>query len=266
MSHNQSRQEIEEEKAQWSMKFFDYAESPIKEWIAAELEETIETIFDDYKDESDVISMEIDKEYYLCYLTHCPVETNNGSAFCLTSEELKKHENLQKATSIMFDAVYTVFPPVVKTMTNLFHRMEDVFPKFDEKTMSFSFFMVNKYQIMHDQGFMTLNKIQEQWNRLIGVSNEEADSIREKLDQLRTKTVENINLCTVEKITNQEKICKEANAKYEKSPKLYLVLEKNTKPNEESIMRRLPEFGLKYQDPDEETYIDKLKREQNINE
>ena len=29
-------------------------------------------------------------------------------------------------------------------------------------------------------------------------------------------------------------------------------------------MKRLPEFGMKYQDPDEENYIDKLKKEQDI--
>ena len=81
MSEEKTRQEALEEKKKWSIKYFDYAESAIKEWIALELEESVELLFDDYNDESDFISINVADDNYTFYLTPFPNELTDDSAF-----------------------------------------------------------------------------------------------------------------------------------------------------------------------------------------
>lgn len=259
-----TRQEEIEEKKKWALKYFDYAEDPIKEWIAAQLEETVDILFDDYKQMSDIISTEIDKVYYTLYLTPFPSELRNGTAFNLSKEQFRTMPKLQKAASKMFEAVYTVFPPVIKTMTNMTHRLEDVFPEFDEDLMCFRFRMVNKYEIIKNQAIQMLDKIRDQFERIKDKEGEEFEKISEQLKSLQIEQINKLNGISASDCSAQEEKCGLANESFNKGARLYMVLDVNVKPDDDVIMKRLPDFGLKYQDPDEENYIDRYKREQQI--
>ena len=68
MEGEKSKQEEIEDEKKWAMKYFDYAEDAIKEWISLQIKEEISIVFDDYKNSTDVITTEIDDIYYTLYL------------------------------------------------------------------------------------------------------------------------------------------------------------------------------------------------------
>jgi hypothetical protein len=251
----------QEEQKKWALKCFDYAEDPIKEWIAAQLDETVETLFDDYSEESDILSIEVDKAHYTFYLTCYPTDLRNDTAFHIDKEYFLSHPKLQKAASILFDAVYMVFPPVVKTMTNMGHRIEDVFPDFEEKNMCFRFRMVNKFEMLKRQALQTLEQIRENFAKIEGKTDEQFTEIREKLTTLQKEQLDKLNSLGEAVIAEQEAKCQLQNETFRLGKRLYIAVEKNMKQQDDDIMKRLPDFGLKYQDPEEETAIEAYKKE-----
>jgi hypothetical protein len=93
---------------------------------------------------------------------------------------------------------------------------------------------------------------------------EQADEIRAKIAEIEKKAMIDHNAITLDQIAAQQVICDVTNETLKQAPRLCIVLKKGKHLNEEHIMQRLPEFGLKYQDPDEETLVDKMKKEHNI--
>lgn len=297
---DKSKQEALEEKKKWSVKYFDYAESPIKEWIAAHVGESVEVMFDDYNDYSELLSVEIGQEHYTFYLTPFPNNVQDANArnsdaakdtakdtpstpaipatpvilatpaiptaFDISKQEFKEKHQLQKAAVMMFEAVYTVFTAVIKSMPRLPAELEDIFPDFNETGMYFIFRKANKAQIEKTNCEKMLCQISEQYERIKDRVGAEADELRNKLVKLQKEQLDKRNEITDEMIRKNEEHCNAANASLANGEKLYIVLEKNVKPNDESIMRRLPEFGLKYQDPTEETAVEKFKKEYDVNE
>lgn len=264
-----SKADAEAEKQKWSAKYFDFSESAIKEWIADVFGEEPETLFDDYTGEADVLNIKSGDDSYTLYLTPFPP---NDPAFGISKTELMEDKEIQRASSMMYEAVYTVYAPVAKTMSSMVHLVEDVFPMFDEKEMCFKLVAMNAPYMKRMQLEKTFEEVEKQAARLAAVpeselSKETVQELESKLEAVRAETIAGINEITNDICKAAQDMCNERNAKFDEGSKLYVCLEKNKEDIDEELKhKRLPQFGLKYQDPDEEDYIDRLKKEFNIND
>jgi len=313
---NLSKAEILEEQQKWAMKYFDLAETPIKEWIADYLEEDPEVLFEDYKETYDIISTEADGQYYTFYLstddsTDSNIDelklddstddnTDNTDELKLddstddnTSElklndndtnndtddntsELKLNDNLpyfnvtkqiiQRSLSIkhavgsLLQSVYTVYPAVSKTMVNLKHRIEGIMPEFVEHDMYFRLKMINIPYAKKQQALQPIPEIQEQLRKIENVETPEVNKIRQQLSDLYNEQLNKFNSISEQEVSDAEKQCKLENEKLKHGPFLYVHANKNNHLDNDIIYKRLPQFGLRYQDPEDETLIDKLKK------
>jgi hypothetical protein len=267
-SKAKTRLETEADKKKWAMKHFDYAESAIKEWVADILEEDIDTLFDDYTGESDIIGVKSDNDTYTMYLTSFP---EHDLHFDINREELKANHDLSKATSIMYDSVNTTYMPVIKTMSSMNHRMENIFPKFDEDNMCFYLVMTNKHHMERMRIMHSLRKIEDNIEKIKNIPEDRRESVdgKKAYNQIiayRNELIGQFNDIDVDMCRDLQKIVDDRNVELEAATKLYICFEKNKENIDQSILlKRMPEFGMRYQDPDEDTYIDKFKEEFNIN-
>ena len=261
MSEN-SQQEILEEQKKYAMKFFDYAESPIQKWLALYYNEPVKVLFPDFKDESDLISVEFDGNYYILYITE---KKSVGNSFDLTTME--KSNSIKKAASLLFDAVRNTFFPIAKTITNHKEECSLLIPMFDDKTMSFELRAFNRLAMEREQCDKELVQIGVQLKRLGEQSNikaahkKQAAQLRKQLNEMQIRSLEKFNSIPINKVKEMDERCLELNKKLATSQRLYMILGKNAKPTEDTVAKRLPAFGLSYQDPDEDNYIDKLRDE-----
>jgi hypothetical protein len=313
----------QEERKKQALKYFDYAENPIKEWIATQLGEDSGVLFDKIADQYDLISVEVDQQYYHVSLSNNPEElfdvvvkldkedakqegtdnkedtTNKNTstneentnqdntptntttntitcktAFNIPKERLCNMHKLRRAASVMYDAVYSVYPFVVKTMDKEFqHHLEDVFPYFNEPLMCFEFKKVNKLNILKTQAKNTLMDATNQLGRVEKGLQEKTDKehraklldIKKKLIALQDESMEKHNKITDDMIREQEHACDEANKVFQTGQKLYIVLEQNKSLDDEIIYKRLPDIGTKFQDP-EEDILQAYKKEHGVDE
>ncbi len=277
-----SRAEIAQERAAYTDKFFSCAESPIQEWIAAYIGKPVTELFSDYRDESDVIGFMHDSKHYNTYV----VTMSADSESLVDANVMKVSEKARKACSMLYDAVREVFMAVTGSLAESLEKsdtsdasistndtqktvelVKSLMPVFVEAKMAFAIKRVNRKA-------MQLQAAQAQRTQLLnflrqapkdGISVEQKELIQETFDQLNKVFTET----TQEALDAEEKLCKETNAKSETLDWMHIVLEESDPNDVETInesMKRLPMFGLQFQDPDEENYIDKLKKEQNINE
>lgn len=280
------------EQKKWAMKYFDYADVPIKEWISAVLDEDTSHLFDDYDEdnnETDILNVKDENNNtFSFYLTAFPED--DKPTFVLTPEEVKESPKLSRAMKLMFDSVYTVFPPVVKTMSNMNHRMEDIFPVFDDKYHAFKLtrvnglahkrmgLMKNMEQIIYQFGQLT-EKTQE-LDRTIKQAEEKNDievlnvlhqkkqqsrELETKLQDLAHDTETQINEITKDLMELSQQECDSVNKMLESAPMLYLCCERDKDDISNEIkLRGLPDIGVPFQDPDEESYVDQYKKEHGI--
>jgi hypothetical protein len=333
----------QKERQRQAMKFFDYAENPVKEWIAEYLNKTVEEVFDLYQNESDVISIESNKKHYLVYLSSTPneftyhtkkvldrvatenkikafkeenkdtpdlkmdhkdfmvyKEVQSKTAFVIPDQIVKSDTNeyfkLYQASSMMHDAVYNVYPFVVKTIfkkdktvpvnvsdavdetaesdknTNPF---DDVTPIYDPTDRCFEFKMINRYHYLKEQANHQILECTNQLTRINeGIRNPQfnpenlpkIEENKQKLFKIRDTNIETFNKITQDMIDERQKVCDEVNDRFATLNKLYIVLECNTVQDEEQKMKRLPVIGEKFTSPDDESVIDKFKKEMNIRE
>lgn len=249
----------QEERNKFINKYFDCAESVIKEWIAEYIGKPVNEVFDDYKDDSDVVGFIHDNIQYDAYL----VTLEPGNKSFVDRKLLDTSEDARKSCSLLCDAVNEVFKAVVSTMkdrswsTNL--RIV-----FSEELMAFQFKHCNsvemkfRYALFHYEKmckFMEENKLPEDRQK---TCNEKMTELQKILD---TTTEEDIRKCDEEiKRLDEEK---------KSMSYLHLVIETVEdciEEHTEAIFKRLPDVGIKYMDPDKESFIDKLKKEYNIKE
>ncbi len=258
------------ERKMWMDRYFNLAENVVKEWIADYMEESPEVVFDDYKEKSDVIGTEEEGTHYTAYLDiYKPDEIQvheNGSTntFILNQGQLKTMPKVSRAVSLVFDSVYAVYMPIVHTMTNMVDKIKDIFPKFDETTMSFELCMINRLAQEKEKLRNTVYRILAEKEKLSKIEGEKADELRKQLQELETKTMIEHNEITLSQVEAQQTLCDLTNAILKQAPRLCIVLERGIPEDTEHIMQRLPEFGVKYQDPDENTLIDQIKKEHNV--
>ena len=233
---------------------FDYAEAPIKEWLSNVFEKPLMEVFPDYKSYRKSLGISADDDSFVLYFSSS--ELANRYIFTVNDT---KNESVRKAIDVLFNALYPVYTAVVCS-SELNERLTGVYPYFDENTMTFSLRAVNQYRIMLAQCQNALEHCSKKM-----ATTELNSEYYNQLVEAKTKVLEGIALCTNEVIEKRDAELVIINNNYLTMPKLYLIVDKNC-TDEDEIGRRLPTFGLEFQDPDEDNYIDKLKKEQNINE
>lgn len=261
----------EDDETKWSMKYFNYAETPIKEWIADILEESVDVLFDDYTGESDILFMTSNSEYFKCYLsTESLHEDPDRDNIVVGMDEFRKNHDFTKSASVLFDAVMAVFKPITHTMSNLKSRMQFTFPSFNEKYMRFEMNDVNHLRYEKQGALDNIAKAKELIDKIKDKTEKEFTDI---LTQLNTKQIEyftKFNSIKDIDIIARDEECKLQNEYYNSRKRyLYIIIEKNTKiidkesieKEMDTIMNRMPEFGTKWEDPEEENTIDRFKKE-----
>ncbi len=256
--------ETQAERAYYAQKFFDYTETPIKEWLAGFVETDVTQIFPDYVDKAEIIAFADKGQHYKAYVVPMPPDTN----VLIPSGLLENNPNARKACSILFDAVREVFLAITGSIEDAKHEyLKGFMPYFDETKMAFRLKRVNR-KAMQLQAANNQRKQLDQFlsaNDYKAMTEEQKNLIHENISKLN----EIFNLITKETMDEEEKLCEESNKKTEVYDRLYMVIEEldpDDSELENESLKRLPNFGLQYQDPEEDTYIDKLKKEYDVNE
>jgi len=251
------RASTEEEKAALINKFFDCTEAPIKEWLADFTKIDVRKLFD-YADINDVIGFEHESEYYTAYV----VTMDAGSPSMVDPELLKKSEKARKACSMLFDAVQKVFSAVTSTVAeNYKDPVQDVVPMFVEEKMAFHLWRINRKAMQLQAASEQNNSIRNYLeNTKEELSPENKEALQNTMKVIKKVFEEN----TQAVLEEQEVICKALNERIKSYTWLHIVIEKSDENKTEHIsesMKRLPTFGIPFHDPEEETLIERLKRE-----
>lgn len=253
----------DEEQANLITKLFNCTETPIKEWISKFINEDVSYVFSDYVDDSDVIGFQENDKHYNAYV----VTLDNNTDKQIDDNLLKNSEKTRKACSMLYDGVYQVFAAVIQTCSEEFHgKLKSLRPIFDEKTMSFKLLRINGKASQLQLAIEQKEKISKMLsNPNLTLNDDQYNSISNAINNFNSI----ITTVTPDILNIEELECKEVNVKLNNYDKLYIVVEESDDvdaDNIETSLRRLPVFGLSYQDPDEENYIDKLKKEYDLNE
>ena len=265
--------EEHEEKQRQHLKYFDYAELPVKRWIADYLGHPASALFDRCEQtETDGIIFENNGKYWKVYLEHRP-----GDNMAFDIKPWLNNEKFNNAMKMIMDAFQLVYMPVIMTITYpdpaLKTYIELVAPKFNPQLMRVELMPVS-YEEMKFLGLK---------NRLLQINqtNDQIAKVMEKkLDLKNPEVLRNFNLMKEEqgkiaaeksrleadiaavdheKIKEQRAKLPEISAKLLNHKKLYIVLEEYRHDmNNQLVQKRLPVFGHQYADPDDETWREKL--------
>lgn len=270
-----SRMEAEEEKKKLVDKFFNYAESPIGEWLAEYLGVSENEAFPDYNDDSDDIGFQYKNEQYRAYLLSMPHDTPAQ----VSKKLLNDSEDARKACSMLFDAVQMVMPGVVHTADNEYaEQLKGMHCKFDEASMSFALITVNTAEYkkgMAVQQYLQVMQVKEQLEKKLAEpdldekTRSDFDTRMKQIADLIGKAKLAYEQVTDEDIEQEQTRCKQVDSQLEMASRLHIVVEKLDPSDPDAIsesLKRLPVFGITYQDTEDETFTDKLKKEYNLTE
>jgi hypothetical protein len=255
------RKTEEEEKAKLILKFFDYAETPIQEWLAEYLGVDVNELFEDYQDNSDIIGFknENNGKHYEAYL----VTMSSDAGLFVDKQLLDSSEKTRKSCSMLFDAVHQVFPAVVSTINKDYaDRVKFLHPKFDNDGMRFCLHRTNGAALELKLGLDARKQIIQCLNNEKQLDPNTLENVHKRLEDVNKMIQKN----NVDVLNAEEKLCRELNEVLPLGTWLYLAVDEGQSEVSEESLQRLPVFGLRYQDPDEENYIDKLKKEYSVNE
>jgi len=164
----------------------------------------------------------------------------------------------------MFDSVYAAYVPVVKTMTSMSQIMEDTFPQFDEEKLCFNVLVINKPYMQYKQLSNALQTTQQQLNKLESLKEEEMKEMKNQILTIQQKVIKQLSEFSTEQFDEAQKECMNRNKRFE-GAKLYICIEKNKKNiSLDQKLKRMPKFGMRYQDPNEDTLIDDFKKEHGV--
>ena len=227
-----------DDKKQMAMKYFDYAEQPIKDLIFRYIKQVsgdninIKDVFCDYKEEKDIISVEDKGKYYML-----EIDTRH-KINSIEAEKLTNCDNVQKAISILYQSIFTVYMPVVQTMDEKYRKiLHAVFPRPDKL-----YFQLECINHLKEEKEYILQRMNELMNR----PKENKLNIITALNQY-AEHLSNIKDSEIEKLGSE---CNEKN-KQLLNYKLWINISEERKFSNEQIMSRLPVIGELYEEPDE---------------
>ena len=246
--------------------YFNYAEAPIKEWLAEFLNKSVEEVFPDYVDKTDLIGFEIDGTYYNAYIVTM-LDTNETY---INKKLLDKYDKYQRAFDMLLMSVHNVFSAVVNTCAEEYkEQLTNLRAAYDAENYKFNLLYVN-IKAMELQTAMYTRA--ETLNYLISGGTSITDETKNKCLELINKCEKTINEYNKELLDAEEEKCKKINETIQTNTKLFVVIEEKTEEsnaeystdiNTEESMQRLPTFGRMY-DLEEESGIDKIKKEMNV--
>ncbi len=234
-----NKAEMFEEQKRWEMKYFDLAETQIKLWIARFLEDSVDVVFPDFRDDTDVLSINDNGKYYTFFLS----ENKEFEVKELT-------ENMRKAMSVLYDSVLRVYGPVVHTA--MIGVLQNIMPTFENEHYRFRFMAINRSAMLKQDLLNKLYESQEHYKKLADLDSPEADDIKLKLNNFRDEAIKELNNITEEDILSDEKTRTELEERLTNGPYLYICVREGGH-NDNTIAKRLPVVGPLYCDPEEET-------------
>jgi hypothetical protein len=243
----------QEDKIKLLMKFFDYTEAPIKEWIAEYLNQPVDKVFPDYEDKVDLFGFQDDntKLFYSGYVVS--MEQDQGPF--VDKQLIESSEKVKQVCSLLFDAVAQVFNSVIATCDDSYKEsVKDLRPMFNEEKLAFYLVRINSKAAELQMAVEHKKKLFE----MLHADNTEEQN--QKIYDFVKKLDLVIEKHTKAELDLEEIKCQLINSKMSETKWLYLAIDQG----EEANLSRLPEFGLLYQDPEEDNYIDKLKKENNV--
>lgn len=248
----------EYEKKELQEKFLRNAKAPIQEWIAEYLGKEVKEVFPDYEDESDVIGFQKDGKHYDMFLVTTDVDDAP-----LIEESMLEFDKLKRAIVMLHEAAGKVFFALVMFVNEKY--ADDVLclcPRFDKEKMGYHLERINtkatRLQVAVRQRDQVMKYLSEN-----PTMNEEE---KKKMDELLGTIEEIMKTHTKEILDEEQAKCNEQNTRMKNFTMLCMALEEKD-PDDKDLdvtFRRMPEFGLRFQDPEEETYVDKMKKEYDV--
>ena len=259
-------------------KAFDIADIPVKEWIAEYLDEEADDIFrGDMDGTSDTVSVKYKGSTYVFSLTCYP---EDDYVFPLKPEEIKESKVLSQAFSTVWNAVNMVYPPIVKTMTRLNHKVANLFPYFDQTRHCFVMRMVPVQERQKSVLVKALKQLDVEYQKVRDFKKKKAD------DEKKTTKEEQENINNIEQTVVKEKlrigkelskfsdtdleaeklVCDEYNAVKNRKG-LYVYLEIDVVPEADKVnFKHMPVIGngSKYQDAEDDSLVEKFKKEDGV--
>lgn len=246
------------ESKQIDDKLFGCLEAPIQEWLADYLKCSPSEAFEDYNDDVDVIGFQENKLHYNTYA----VTLSYNEPKHVDEELLKSSEKARKTCSMLFDGVYKVFPAVLQSVNAKYkEKIAAMRPIFDESTMSFKLVRINSNCERLQLGLEQIKKI----DAVLADPNQKIkDEDREQLICNLESLKQIVKEFNKQLLDDEEKVCVEENDNLKHFDKLYMVIEQvdpNDMSNLEESMKRLPVFGIPFEDPDDGDFIEQLRDE-----
>jgi len=217
--------------------------TPMQEWIAESLDQNPAELFNDYDVDanSDVIGYMVKDTHYITYVVpSCELDSQVNPDLA--------DDNYRKSVGIVLAMIPHVFQAVMKNISNANVIYPLLRPQFNLEKFAFEL-------VLHSD--VVFNYVQS--IRDYQVCRDEED---EEDDEDGSKALALERISTYIKSLDQTTINDHTELiKNTVLKKVYLHIVAEEGIDEEIGTSRLPEFGLTYQDVDEESYIDKLKKE-----
>ncbi len=240
---------------------FSCTQSVIQEWIASYLELDVDEVFPDYTVESDVIGVKIGNTQYNGYVVTLPYDMESQ----VDMKFMKENENISKTCSLLYDAVYIVFSSVLHTIQDKYKpRVLSLRPSFNENNLNFNLVYINikaetAKQIL-EQRINIAKYLEKCEKEHVLIEDSQMEIINKKIEEFN-KILLNIS---EDDMKNEEIKCMLENEKLKQFDRLFICIDETTSDvlnadDPSFLLSRLPEFGLKFQDPDEPTLIDIIK-------
>lgn len=241
------QQKIHQLQQQYKAKAFDYAETPVKKWIAKALSKSINDVFIPEKDYSDELVINDNGHAYSIYLS----TVNKGNNFSISKDIFLASDRLKSAVSMIFDSVYIVFNAIVGVTHEQYHEpLKYVIPSFVEDGMYFKLTAAHSLRKEKQAIYNHLIKANEMLQHTQQVDKDELVHQQEQLTKIISELRDKLILITDEKITELDQLIASKSDKYKDGPYLYITVDHNIK--EDTKLRRLPDVGPQYVDPDED--------------
>lgn len=250
-----TKQDAAEEKYRWAMKYFDYAEQPIKQVLSRYMADKhgVDCPTDC---EYDVLGFEQSGQSYKMYLS-----TDGTEAMTMTDHELGTNPKIQEAAAILYKAMQTAFMPVLNTIyggnsQEIKDDISHLTMKFDETGNCFYLQKINRLAMEQQQISNMILDILNEENKH-GPSHPNA----QKLGEYKLELITRYNKINQDTVDYRQNIADAFNSNVvNQQYRVYMCLSQVAEQGD-LAMKRLPSFGMPYQDPDEETELDKFKKE-----
>lgn len=240
--------------------YFNYAEAPIKEWLAEYLNKPVEEVFPDYQDKTDLLGFQIDDTYYNAYL----VTMNDTDDIYVNKKLLDKYEKYQKAFDMLLMSVHNIFSSIINTCSDEYKdSLKNIRAAYDPEKYTFNLLFVNIKAMELQTAMYTREKTLSYLINNVSTTTEET---KNKLLEIINKCEATIKDYNKDILDAEEEKCKKINEALKLNTKLFIVIEEKPEDNyTDESLQRLPIFGQTY-DIEDESYIDKIKKEMQIND